>query len=60
LLKLKGFISGLKFMDKIELLPYHKLATSKYENLGLDYKIKDINEPTKEQLKNISLMLQLV
>jgi pyruvate formate lyase activating enzyme len=46
-------------MDNLELLPYHKLATSKYESLSIDYKIKDVNEPTKEQLKKISLMLQL-
>lgn len=51
LLKWKEFSDSLNNVKKIEILPYHKLAISKYEKLGIDYPIKAINEPTKEDIK---------
>ena len=50
LLKWKEFVDTLASVKKIEVLPYHRLALEKYEKLGLEYKLKDILEPTKEQI----------
>ena len=35
-------------IEKIELLPFKKLCSIKYDNLGIDFKFKDMAEPTKE------------
>ena len=48
--KLRTFLDSLKNVDKIEVLPYHTMGISKYEKLGLDYPLKDIPVPTKEQI----------
>jgi pyruvate formate lyase activating enzyme len=53
LLKVKKFISTLKFMDKFEILPFHQLAKSKYENLHINYVLKNAKELTKRQIKVI-------
>ncbi len=50
LIKLKDFIDTLNNVDKIEVLPYHTLGVSKYENLGIEYPLKDLRCPTKEEV----------
>ena len=36
------FIGQLSNLKALDVLPYHDMAKSKYENLGMDYKLKDI------------------
>ncbi len=40
--KLGYFIGDLKTAKGLEVLPYHTMGLSKYENLGMDYKLKDV------------------
>ena len=47
----KEYANTLNTVEKIEVLPYHMLAISKYASLGIEYKLKNIKEPTKEQIK---------
>ena len=49
LYKLGYFIGGLKTLKALDVLPYHTMGKSKYENLGMDYKLKDI-EPMEKSL----------
>lgn len=48
LIKLARFISTLNNVKKVEVLPYHKLGVYKWEALGLDYPLKDIEPPSEE------------
>jgi pyruvate formate lyase activating enzyme len=34
-----------------ELLPYHRLAQSKYERLEVEYPLKDMQAPERESLE---------
>lgn len=45
------FLSTLSNVEKLEVLPYHALGKVKYENLGMDYRLKDTPQLTKEQAK---------
>ena len=36
------FIGGLKSLKALDVLPYHNMAIPKYENLGIDYVLKDV------------------
>lgn len=49
----------IKFLDKyraiiekVELLPYHKMGIEKWQKLGLEYKL-DVDEPKKELVQEI-------
>ena len=49
----------IKFLDKyraiiekVELLPYHKMGIEKWQKLGLEYKL-DVDEPKKELVQGI-------
>lgn len=36
------FIGDLKNLKALDVLPYHDMAKSKYEKLGMEYKLKDV------------------
>ena len=55
--ELKDFISTLKTVKKVEILPYHTLGVVKYENLGLDYPLKGVNPPTKDEINKAKEIL---
>ncbi len=46
---IKEFINGLKTVEKVEILPYHTFGVPKWEKLGIEYELKDIKPPTKEE-----------
>jgi len=45
------FISTLKTVRKVEILPYHAFGVPKWEKLGIDYELQDTQVPTDEQVK---------
>lgn len=47
--ELGKFLSTLKNIKALDILPYHNMAIPKYENLGIDYPLKDIPPLTKEE-----------
>ena len=57
LILLKDFINSLRTVQKVEILPYHDLGKSKWENLGLDYSLKDIKTATPEDVKRAKEIL---
>ncbi len=44
--QLGDFIGTLKNVEKVEVLPYHKLGVYKWEALGLEYPLQDIEPPS--------------
>lgn len=49
--ELGKFIGTLENVQKIDVLPYHKLGVYKWEALGLEYPLKDIEPPSDEDVK---------
>lgn len=49
--KLGEFIGTLENVERIDILPYHKLGVYKWEALGLEYPLTHIDTPTEEQVK---------
>jgi pyruvate formate lyase activating enzyme len=48
---LGNFIGTLKNVKKLEILPYHKLGVYKWETLGLDYALENIEPPSDVHVK---------
>lgn len=47
------FADSLKGVDKIHLLPYHRLGQDKYEGLGREYLMGDVLPPTNEHMETL-------
>ncbi|MGF1639117.1 MAG: pyruvate formate-lyase-activating protein [Cyclobacteriaceae bacterium] len=43
--------ANFKTIEKIEILPYHRLGRHKWEAMGLKYELDDIEPPTKTQVE---------
>ncbi|CEN54520.1 pyruvate formate-lyase-activating protein [Capnocytophaga canis] len=50
--KLRDYIDTLQGVERVEVLPYHDMAKFKYDELGIDYPLKDIERPSKERIEN--------
>lgn len=55
--ELNKFISGLKTVKKVEVLPYHTMGEVKYEKLGFAYSLKGTLPPTEERVTNAKKIL---
>lgn len=42
------FVAGLPTVERVEVLPFHRLGAAKYAGLGLDYRLADTEPPTDE------------
>lgn len=45
------YLGKYKGIQRIEILPYHRLGVHKYEAMGWEYKLKEVKENTPEQLE---------
>ena len=57
--QLHDFIATLHNVEKVEVLPYHTLGVYKWQQLGIPYKLKEIQPPTAEQIKHAEDILCL-
>ena len=53
------FISTLKTVEKVEILPYHALGIPKWEKIGIDYQLKDAVAPTDEEVTKAEELLNV-
>lgn len=57
--RLYEFISKLKTVKKVEILPYHTLGVFKWKELGYKYSLEDVEPPTKEQVERAKEILHI-
>mgnify|MGYP001255354467 CR=1 FL=1 len=55
--QLSDFICTLTNVERIEVLPYHKLGVYKWEALGLDYPLENTESPTYDRVQNAERIL---
>ncbi|MDY6275645.1 MAG: pyruvate formate-lyase-activating protein [Succinivibrionaceae bacterium] len=51
------FVSQLKNVTRVEVLPYHMFGKYKWEKLGLKYTLEDVDVPTDESVKHAKEIL---
>ena len=59
LIRLDAYVKTLKNVDKLEILPYHTMGKYKWDDLGLEYPLEEINPPTDERVANAKKLLHV-
>ena len=57
ILKLKQIRDKYRCVDSVELLAFHKICETKYQNMGIDFPLADTPEPTKDLMNKLNMML---
>lgn len=57
ILKLNEIIKTIKNIEKVELLPYHTMGISKYENLNIKYPLVDLHPTDENKIKELEAYL---
>ncbi|GGP18694.1 pyruvate formate-lyase-activating protein [Silvimonas iriomotensis] len=50
---LARFVAGLGNVERVEVLPFHKLGESKWQELGLAYELTDVRPPSPELVHRV-------
>ena len=56
--KLRNFIDNLNNVMHIEILPYHIEGVKKWNDMGINYELSDIKEPTDEMIEKAEHILK--
>lgn len=59
LIKTSEFISTLKTVDRVEVLPYHTLGVFKWQKLGIPYPLDGVVPPTDQEVRRAEELLQV-
>jgi len=51
--KLADFVASLQGVERVEVLPFHKMGEHKWEELGFEYQLKDVQPPSIDLLKRV-------
>lgn len=57
LVQLRDFLKTLDNIQRIDVLPYHTMGIYKYEKLGIDYPLKEVNPPSADRVENAKIIL---
>lgn len=55
--RLSAFVAGLNNVRRFEVLPYHRMAMHKYEEMGITYPFSYVSEPTTEEVARAEKIL---
>lgn len=50
---LAKFLAPMSNIEKVEILPFHKMGEYKWERMGFDYELKDTPSPTAAQVQKV-------
>lgn len=50
---LGGFLSGLGNVDRVDVLPFHKLGAHKYDGLGIPFPLRDTPTPDPDLTERV-------
>ena len=56
--KTRAFIETLQTVERIEVLPYHSMGEVKYQKLGLEYPLKGLETPSKDEVARARQILR--
>ena len=52
-----AYLSSIKHLEGVEVMPYHEIGLAKYQALGMHYKLGSTLTPTDVEIRNIEQLL---
>lgn len=52
------FLAGLKSVERVDLLAYHEYGKAKYEQLGKEYRLKNVQNISSERMEEIKALFE--
>ena len=49
--RIAGFAAGLGNVERVDVLPFHQMGRFKWKELGMDYKLQDVEPPSVEAVE---------
>lgn len=59
LIRLKEFLSTLKTVEKVQILPYHSMGKFKWEKIGLEYPLEGVRDANQEDVDRAKKILEI-
>lgn len=56
---LANFVGQLKNVERVEILPFHKMGEDKYKRSGIPYNLEDTPTPTLEQVEKVRSVFRI-
>ena len=56
--KTANFFSDFKYLEGVELLPYHRLGVKKWKALNMSYKLPNVRPPLKQEIIQVKKIFQ--
>ena len=57
ILRLRAIAGDHANVERIELLPFRKICSQKYDNMGIEFKFGHLSEPNREKMKELNDLL---
>jgi len=51
--RLADFVATLNTVERVSVLPFHKMGEHKWHELGMDYRLKDVQTPSAELVQRV-------
>jgi pyruvate formate lyase activating enzyme len=51
--RMADFAAELGNVERVDVLPFHQLGRYKWENLGMDYELRDAEPPSQEKIDQV-------
>ncbi|MDR1090080.1 MAG: pyruvate formate lyase-activating protein [Prevotella sp.] len=52
------YVSQFRNVERVDILPFHQMGIHKWEEMGKEYKLKDVRTPTKEEIEKATNILK--
>ena len=56
--RMADFAASLGNVERIDVLPFHQLGRYKWEKLGMDYKLRDAQPPSRQKIEEVLARLR--
>jgi pyruvate formate lyase activating enzyme len=58
--RIATFTAGLGNVERVDVLPFHQMGAFKWDQLAVEYKLREVEPPSKETVENVCAQFRAV